>query len=393
MENQRTNKKQATGKRRILITALLIAVVALLLFFAVRLFILNNPAEKTGADKAGASPINQPVIAQNEVGPDEILFKIDGEPVPMSVYCYYLYDSFLRLEKMFMTNELSFSTDMGEGMTLGQYVIKNSVDGVKFSIALKKLAAELKLDTSQSAAEVDKYLASTIKDAFNGDEKSFRDQLALMGTTLESFRTILISQRLGDQVFEHYYGESGTLPVNPSDYYDQFITASDILLFTVKDEIDSLTGERKQTPLSDEVIAQKRLLAEAILERLKAGEDFYALLGEYGEDPGIMKENNPQQQYTFQRNEKVYDFSSAASSIEVGKYSDIVETPHGYYIILRLPLDTARVAEVVETKAFRSGLFNMMLDDTSKNYTFESYPLFTTASLETWYKEYKAKNY
>lgn len=399
MKNQKADNKQPPKKRSIIITILVVAIVGLFLIFIIWLFAGNKPAGEimsetgTGTENVTASPTNQATVFQNEIAPEEILFSINKKPIPMSVFCYYLYDSFSRLESKYMTNELNFNTDMGEGMNLGQYVIKNSVDGVKFNMALEKLAEELVIDKAQSEATVDEYLTSTIKNAFSGNEDSFREQLALMGTTLESFRDIMISQSLGSQIFEHYYGETWVASVDPSEYYDKFVTASDILLLTVKDEANEMTGEITQTPLSDEEIAQKRELAETILERLKAGEDYYGLLNQYGEDTGVKLENNPEQRYTFQRNGMTYDFANTAFSTEVGEYSDIVEASYGYYIIFRLPLDTEKVVETVKTQEFRSSLFNNKLDDVSKDYTFEPTTLFENASLDNWYREYKSKNY
>jgi len=292
-----------------------------------------------------------------------------------------------------MTNELDFSVSMGEDLTLGQYVLKNSIDAVKFNMAVEKLAEELSIDRAMTEAGVDEYLTATVAGAFGGEEDAFREQLSLMGTTLESFRELMISQSLGSQAFSHYFGEAWVASVDPSEYYDQFATVSNILFFTVSDEIDGLTGERMQTPLSDAEIENKRALADAVLERLNMGEDFFDLLGEYGEDPSVMPDNNPEQKHTFQGNDRIYNYSLAAFSTEAGEYSDVVETPHGFYIIYRLPLDTGTVAEVVKSQVFRSNLFSAMLDELSISYEFEATPLFENSSLENWYREYKGKNF
>ena len=395
MKIEQANKKPALKTRGVIIIILLIAAVGILTFFAVWSFGRNKPAgeTETGNDDPDTPHTNQLTVMQNEIESDETIFSINGNSIPMSVFRYYLFDSFSRLESRYTTNELNFNVIMDADMTLGQYVIKNSVDGVKFNMAVKKLAEELNIDNAKAEADVDEYLTATINGAFGGDEDAFREQLALMGTTLESFRNIMISQSLGSQTFEHYFGESWILSLDPSVYYDQFATASDILLYTVNDDVDGLTGERVQTPLSDAEIAQKRDLAEIILQRLNSGEDFFELLNEYGEDPSVMLENNPEQRHTFQRNDRIYEFSVAAFSTEVGEYSNIVETSHGYYIIYKLPLDTETVTETVKTQAFRSNLFNTMLDSLSRDYEIEFTELYESSSLDNWYREYKAKNY
>ena len=342
---------------------------------------------------AEAPSTGQQATDRNGPAPEDTLFYINGKPIPSSVFYYHLYNSFIQLENMAMTNNLDFNTDMGEGMTLGQYAISNSIDIVKFGMAMNALADEIGIDMARAEAEVDMYLASTLEEAFLGDEGLFREQLAVMGTTLESFRGIMITQSLGGMVFDHYYGETGAITVSPPDYYSQFVTATAILLLTVNSEYNQLTGEMDQTPLSSEEAEQKHALAEAILKQLDEGADFFELLNEHGEDPGVMVENNPGQRYTFQGSEMPFDFSIAAFSLEVGEHSGIVETAYGLNIIYRLPLDTDAVDATVESQAFRNGLFNLMLDGLTREYEFVPTTLYDNSSLDTWYREYKDKNY
>ena len=383
-----------SGKRNIIAAIVFIAMLGLLFFFVIRPQIWTTPAKGPGLDDGAALTENGRTLTTDEIGPDEILFSINGKSIPMSLFGYFLYHTFSRMESMFMTEELDFNAAMTEGTTLGQYVMSNTVDSLRFNMAAETLAEELVgYDRAKTEADADEQLASIITESFGGDEDSFRDQLAFMGTTLESYRDITISQILGNQVFEQYYGDTWVLSVDPADYYDQFVTTTNILLLTVDSVFDEVTGEMIDTPLSDEVIAQKRVLANTILAELDAGGDFFELLNRYGEDPSLMVDNNPEQRYTFQESEMVYDYSSVAFSMDVGEYSDIIESPYGYYIIYKLPLDTVAVSESVVTQEFRYSLFNMMLSDLSYDYTYESTPLFDNASLDTWYREYKDKNH
>lgn len=71
--------------------------------------------------------------------------------------------------------------------------------------------------------------------------------------------------------------------------------------------------------------------ANQILERIKAGEDFEKLAGEYSEDPGS-KAQNGNLGY-FARRQMVQPFDYAAFNLKIGEVSDIVETQFGYHII------------------------------------------------------------
>jgi parvulin-like peptidyl-prolyl isomerase len=84
--------------------------------------------------------------------------------------------------------------------------------------------------------------------------------------------------------------------------------------------------------------SQKRMKAEEILNRAKAGEDFAALANEFSEDPG---NTNPQTQ---QKNGGLYAdtpkgrmvpaFEQAALALEPGQVApDLVETDYGYHIV------------------------------------------------------------
>ncbi len=82
--------------------------------------------------------------------------------------------------------------------------------------------------------------------------------------------------------------------------------------------------------------AEAKKLADEITKRARDGEDFYSLVEEYGEDPGMV--NNPEG-YLFTYGTMVKEFEEASFALEVGEISDPVETPYGYHIIKKLPLD------------------------------------------------------
>ena len=88
--------------------------------------------------------------------------------------------------------------------------------------------------------------------------------------------------------------------------------------------------------LPDEELVNARELAESLLERLLAGEDFDTLMAEYGEDPGMRA--NPDG-YTFTSGMMVQEFEEGTLALEIGEISDVIETVHGYHIILRIEPD------------------------------------------------------
>jgi hypothetical protein len=384
------NPVQTSGKSRNNFIRVLVSVVILgLLIVPIWLMVGNTPVDETDPEEV-VSLDSQPLAIPRDPA-DEIIFTINGSPIPVSVFYYFLYGSFASLENNYMLNELDFNLFINEGMTMGQFVLNNSLDGIRYDIAVRKLAEEMGFTMADAEIEVDRYLASVIEESFGGDQDSLKEYLSFMGTTYDSFRNLTISQILGSQVLEYFYGVNGITPIDPEDYYDKFVTASNILLLTVREEYGEMTGNRMEIPLDTEEIEAKRVLAETIMKRLNNGEDFFELLNEYGEDAGVMADNNPEQAYTFQEYEKNYEFSAAAFAAEIGGYSDIIELQYGYSIVYRLPLNTDRVAEITGSQEFISGLFNSKLNDISVDYSFESTPQFDNLSLDELYMEYKDK--
>ncbi len=143
----------------------------------------------------------------------------------------------------------------------------------------------------------------------------------------------LIVKTYLDTLLEQYpIGEE-----NINDYYNQaYVRAKHILILTQ----DPQTGE----DLSKTEQAKAKSKIEDIAKRLKKGEDFDALMNEFGQDPGIMQ--NPEG-YVFTVGEMVPEFEEASFKLKEGEVSDIVETSYGYHIIKKEPLPPA--SEYIKT--------------------------------------------
>lgn len=141
-----------------------------------------------------------------------------------------------------------------------------------------------------------------------GDE--FIDKLIESGAA----KTKLFSDALSDEEAKEYFD---------NNYY----RAKHILISTR----DSAT----QAELDDAQKAQKKALAEELLERAKGGEDFDAMVSEYSEDPGSAAKPDG---YFFTDGTMVEEFQETTKSLGMGEFG-LCETTYGYHIIQRLPLD------------------------------------------------------
>lgn len=98
------------------------------------------------------------------------------------------------------------------------------------------------------------------------------------------------------------------------------------------------------------VLVDDEETAKAVYEKAIAGEDFDALIAEYGNDPGM--EQNPDG-YVFTTGEMVPEFEKGAFELEVEKISEPIKTAYGYHVIKKEKLpeftDTTalQVAQVI----------------------------------------------
>ena len=82
--------------------------------------------------------------------------------------------------------------------------------------------------------------------------------------------------------------------------------------------------------------AEKLEKAKQVAALAKSGEDFDALIKEYGEDPGM--ESSPDGYY-FTTGQMVESFETTTFALAENEISDPVESSYGYHIILRLPME------------------------------------------------------
>lgn len=186
--------------------------------------------------------------------------------------------------------------------------------GLELSYSNQKELSTLRKDTIDQAGGYDGYL----------------QKIAQLGFNDQTYMNFLYITQCYSALNEYYYGSDGI--DKPTDeelmehFRDNYISAKHILILTV----DPSTGETLRT---DE---EARALAQSILDRINAGEDFDALMNEYSEDGGL--EGNPDG-YIFTEGEMVTPFYEGAKALAEGEVSDLVKSDYGYHIIQRTALD------------------------------------------------------
>jgi len=83
----------------------------------------------------------------------------------------------------------------------------------------------------------------------------------------------------------------------------------------------------------EEKLAEIKPKAEEVLEKAKNGEDFEALIDEYGEDPGMESEEYKDGYLVDEMSNFELPFKETSLKLEEGEISDLVPTVYGYHII------------------------------------------------------------
>ena len=238
---------------------------------------------------------------------DEV-FRIDSESCRVPEIMVYLTNTQNQYEKVF--GPQIWETDL-EGVTLEE----NVKDRVLAKIAqIKSMNLLAKEHNVVLSAEDEKAVKEAAEQYYASLNETEVEQLRI---TEELIDQLYREYALAEKVYYYIIKD-----INPeiSDDEARTITVEHILIKTY-----SLNGKGERVPYTEEAKADARNRAEAVLAKLKDGEDFDSLITEYNEDT--------KSQYSFGKGEMDKAFEEAAFNLGTGEISGIVESEYGYHII------------------------------------------------------------
>ena len=181
----------------------------------------------------------------------------------------------------------------------------------------------------------------------------------------EHLELILTENNLTEEQFVMLLQQQGLQSIE--DYRDLFmeVNQEEMLIFALQEELFAdlaVSEEEKQDFYQDNqedfaeeagvevshILVEDRELAEEILERLEAGEDFAGLAREYSIDPGA---ENGSLGLVTEATQFVEPFKSTALEMEAGEISEIVETQFGFHIIKAHEVQEARTLGFEEVES------------------------------------------
>ena len=179
-----------------------------------------------------------------------------------------------------------------------------------------------------------------------GTDEAFARQLKTVGIGEASLIKRLTDEATADTILKR------ELKVHVTDadvkkFYDEnpnkfekpeMVRAAHILVGTTEPGGGEMSPEQRK---------EKLALAENLLKRARAGEDFGRLAAEFSDDPGSKNKGG---EYTFPRGQMVAEFESVAFSQRTNQISDVVTTRFGYHIIKTLEKTPAQTVPFAEAE-------------------------------------------
>ena len=331
-------------KKKIL--ALLLAVGMLLSLAACGTGETEEPAdtsapEDTSAPADTAAPTGLDYDAAYAAhAPEDVLFSVDGREVTWSEYFYTLSYVLNMLEYYGGISDWDAVCEIvGTGQTYREFVTEYTLAMCMQNAVINNRAEELGVNLT--AEEIDAVWQENIA-ASGNTEEAFLEAIESQKLTKDVYLYITNTATLFDRLFVAEFGVNGAdcTEADVLSYAEEhdYIMAKHILLSNKDD-----AGEA----LSEDDVAAKLARAEEILAEINASADkaakFDQLMIANSEDPGFTYYPAG---YIFTYGEMVEEFEETAFGMEPGEISGIVETTHGYHIIMRLALDYKATMDV-----------------------------------------------
>ena len=230
-------------------------------------------------------------------------------------------------------------------LTLCDELNENSDDGTKF----------IDINGEEETEIVNNYINDTI-DEF-GSRAAYRQALKKNYMTENLYRFIT-GVDVCESILFNYYCSMGLI----DDSYDAGIAyIEENFIRTLHVYVENDKGES---------ISENRKLAEAVREKLLAGEKMSDLIKKYGEDSYISAENG----YYFTHNTYSDAYEEAAFALGIDQISEVVETYSGFYVIQRLELDTGYILlnyDATLKNQYFLAVFDKYLEECKEKLSFE----------------------
>jgi len=302
------------------------------------------PSETPQQDSTGEE-ITEPVTyvtfdyekAYTSYDPDAVVFTVNGDEVTWGEYFGWIY-SIVEQYEMYMGAEFAWDDMFSEIQTMEEYA-KLYAETMCSQYSVVYAMAEDKGLTLNAEEQqyIEDLLASDAEAYGGGSVEDFIKYLESTFMTEDYYRYINTVAVFYKKIFENDFGANGeTLTDAEVEEFIEnngYLYAKHILFLTTDESGASLddTAKAEKLAQAEDVIAQLSAIVNAEEKLAK----FDELMLSLSEDTGLAAYPDG---YYFLPGEMVTEFEEGTKALEYNAISDIIESPYGYHIILRLPI-------------------------------------------------------
>ncbi len=237
-------------------------------------------------------------------------------------------------------------------------LLKSRVEAMlKNRYAVDTLAAECAVSLDKDDLESINEEAEAAAEYYGGSE-GFAEALAESNMTGDLYYE-LTKQALLDEKLRYYYIAE----------FSGYVLADDK---TLLGDLDKNFARMKQVFIENEVnddILANKALAEDIAKRARSGEDFDALIKQYGEDDAQHIEDGRYLTHGMM----LEPIEEAVYALDEGEISGVVESTLGYHVIKRLPMESDYIDLHFEElrELYKNRVYNEKLAEVAASLSFE----------------------
>ena len=259
------------------------------------------------------------VVGWRYILQNNYVFKINGEKVTMNEFSPYLV-----LQKKIMEQEYENEENIWNGKLTDNYVPaieiarSNAKQSIVDTVVKVQKAKARKLFLTREEKEQISTIAEQVEELLKNEGITKEEYIKMSEDALLMDKLAVMLYKENNHS-THTHGKIDIESYEKRMESPKAVYSSRHILFLTEG-------------MSEDEVEKVRKKAEAVLKRVKAGEDFAKLAGEYSEDPGS-KDNGG-----FYENiacgKFVEEYEDAVFSVKVGEiYPELVKTSYGYHII------------------------------------------------------------
>lgn len=285
--------------------------------------------------------VTDPYLATAGLAGDTVVAKVGDYEITADSLIYWLnYNISYTLQQYsaYGMTELPWDSDAG-GVTMEQSMLYTSLQLAAYYRLLPEIGAGEGLAIPQDTQDAIAAELQLIRDDL-GSEELTEHYFWMQMMTSDLYQEMCRAGEMNALLQQKYYGEGSE--GYPTDAEVLAFAKDRMGIYRVKHILLSNKNVETQEALDEAAVAQKKAQADDLLAQLRAAEDpialFDQLMNEHSEDPGLAAHPDGYEAY---KGQMVPEFEEASLALEDGQISEVVESDHGYHIILRLPLDPA----------------------------------------------------